>query len=176
MKYFMHFRSTGVKKRSRSRSRSASSTKSKLIYQTLTRIHQENKSNGKTFSMQIFLTWNFLLSKDKSREIHKSENSVQKKRHYRNNRDSSRSESPERVRDRPDRSNNRRSTSRHRRNSRNRSPKNRSRSPRRDNRDNRDRYEKYLLTIKIANKICRFLHFGVQMFYFFFSDNCLLFV
>lgn len=65
---------------------------------------------------------------------------MQKKRHYRNNKDSSRSESPERIRDRPDRSNNnRRSTSRHRRNSRNRSPRNRSprnrsRSPRRDNR------------------------------------------
>lgn len=68
----------------------------------------------------------------KGKEIHKNENSVQKKRHYRNNKDSSRSESPERIRNRPDRSNNRRSTSRHRRNSRNRS---RSRSPRRDNRE-----------------------------------------
>lgn len=67
---------------------------------------------------------------------------MQKKRHYRNNRDSSRSESPERTKDRPDRSNNRRSTSRHRRNSRNRSPRNRSRSPRRDN---RDRYGNFVL-------------------------------
>lgn len=85
------------------------------------------------------LTSLLLIAEDKSRdyEIHKSENSVQKKRHYRTNKDSSRSESPEKLKDRRnDRSFNRRSNSRTRRNSRNRNrSRNRSRSPRRDNRD-----------------------------------------
>lgn len=96
---------------------------------------------------------------DKGKEIHKTENSVQKKRHYRNNKDSSRSESPERARDRPDR-NNRRSNSRHRRNSRNRSPRNRSprnrsRSPRRDNRNDR-----FVSNMMIINLNCKMIHFS----------------
>lgn len=80
----------------------------------------------------------FAEDKSKDYEIHKSENSVQKKRHYRTNKeDSSRSVSPEKLKDRRnDRSFNRRSNSRTRRNSRNRNrSRNRSRSPRRDNRD-----------------------------------------
>lgn len=72
------------------------------------------------------------IENEKEIEIHKKENSIQKKRQYRSNKDSSRSISPARSRDR------RRSNSRQRRNtSRNRyrsRSRNRSRSPRRDNR------------------------------------------
>lgn len=78
-------------------------------------------------------------------EIHKTENSIQKKRQYRTNKDSSQSESPDRQlatksRDGASRRGNRRSNSRsrvrgNRSRSRNRSrtPRQRSRSPRRDN-------------------------------------------
>lgn len=107
------------------------------------RVRQPNVRTKKCFIFRfrklLIFYIHFSADKSKDYEIHKSENSVQKKRHYRTNKDSSRSESPEKLRDRRnDRSFNRRSNSRTRRNSwtRNRS-RNRSRSLRRDNRMDR---------------------------------------